>query len=160
MPIWISTLVDRVGTAKRPPVAAPLDGTSIRLPRSIWVCLGRGALGRCPRCARAKLFRRFLKPAAACPYCSQDWTYQRADDLPAYLAIIISGHLVAPLIITLVSQDALSTMAIAITIVSVTIVLATGLLQPSKGAVIGLQWWLGLHGFKKERLGASEMEAD
>jgi uncharacterized protein (DUF983 family) len=26
-----------------------------------------------------------------------------------------------------------------------------GLLQPAKGAVIAMQWWLGMHGFVRER---------
>jgi uncharacterized protein (DUF983 family) len=26
-----------------------------------------------------------------------------------------------------------------------------GMLQPAKGAIIALQWWFGMHGFKRER---------
>jgi hypothetical protein len=26
-----------------------------------------------------------------------------------------------------------------------------GLLQPAKGAIIAVQWWFGMHGFRKER---------
>jgi len=32
------------------------------------------------------------------------------------------------------------------------IALMLGILQPAKGGIIAAQWWLGLVGFKKERL--------
>src|SRR3546814_6807270 len=43
-----------------------------------------GLKSRCPSCGEARLFARYLKPVDACPACGQDWTHQRADDLPAY----------------------------------------------------------------------------
>ena len=57
----------------------------------------RGFRGRCPRCGEGKLFRAFLKTADNCSACGLDFTPHRADDLPAYLVIIIVGHIVVPM---------------------------------------------------------------
>src|SRR3546814_6592191 len=80
--------------------------------------MARGARGRCPRCNDAKLFHRFLKPVATCPRCRQDWTHQQADDFPAYVSILLNGHIMAPIIIALVQETALSLAALAAIIVS------------------------------------------
>src|SRR4030088_136995 len=67
--------------------------------RDLWTALKRGLRGRCPRCGQGKLFRAFLKVADHCEVCGQDFTHHRADDLPAYLVIIIVGHIVVPVVL-------------------------------------------------------------
>src|SRR5437899_10541218 len=64
--------------------------------RDLWSSLKRGFRGRCPRCGEGKLFRAFLKVDNRCSVCGLDFTPHRADDLPAYLVIIIVGHIVVP----------------------------------------------------------------
>ena len=51
---------------------------------------------RCPNCGRGHLFGRFLKVADHCEACGEDFTPQRADDFPAYLVIVVVGHIVVP----------------------------------------------------------------
>ena len=123
----------------------------ISLPKTLPSALGRGALCRCPRCGDGRLFRKWLKPVDRCSVCGLDITGQRADDLPAYIGIFVTGHLLAPVIITLVVSYSLSPMALLAIIIPLALVMLIALLQPSKGAVIGLQWWNGMHGFKRER---------
>ena len=123
----------------------------ISLPRTLPSALWRGALCRCPRCGDGRLFRKWLKPVDRCSVCDLDITGQRADDLPAYIGIFVTGHLLAPVIITLVVSYSLSPMALLAIIIPLALVMLIALLQPSKGAVIGLQWWNGMHGFKRER---------
>jgi uncharacterized protein (DUF983 family) len=137
-------------------IGTPLKSPA--LPSSGLEAMARGARGRCPRCKEAKLFLRFLKPAACCPRCGQDWSHQQADDFPAYVSILITGHLMAPLIIALVRDAGLSVTALVAILVPLAMVLMIGLLQPAKGAIIALQWWFGMHGFKKERPGAIDVE--
>jgi len=60
--------------------------------RNVWTALRRGLRCRCPRCGEGKLFRAFLKVDDHCSVCGQDFTPHRADDLPAYLVIVIVGH--------------------------------------------------------------------
>jgi len=113
--------------------------------------MSRGLRGRCPRCGEARLFRRFLKPVEHCARCDQDFTHQQADDFPAYVSIFLTGHLLAPLIIALVRGTNLSVPALLAIIMPLALILMIGLLQPAKGAIIAMQWWFGLHGFRKER---------
>ncbi len=124
---------------------------AVDLPAGFLQAALRGVAGRCPRCGEARLFYRWLKPLADCPNCGQDWSHQRADDFPAYITIIVTGHLLAPLIIYLVLEFELGVAALLAVIMSLSVAMMLGMLQPTKGAVIAAQWWHGLHGFRKER---------
>ena len=118
---------------------APLPAT---LPSSYWQAAKRGMLGRCPRCGEARLFRKWLKPVDRCAACGQDWTHARADDIPAYVAILLVGHILAPVIIYLPGEAGLSAWASAAILLPLATAMILGGLQPIKGAVIALQWWL------------------
>ena len=69
--------------------------------RDVWTAMKRGFCSRCPRCGQGKLFRAFLKVADHCSACGLDFTPHRADNLPAYLVIIIVGHIVVPLALSI-----------------------------------------------------------
>ena len=84
---------------------------------------------------------------------------QRADDVPAYIALFVTGHLLAPVLIFLVAELALGAIAIVAIIIPLAVVMLVALLQPSKGAVIGMQWWNGMHGFRKERRPEADEDA-
>lgn len=115
--------------------------------RDIWGSLKRGFCGRCPRCGQGKLFRAFLKADATCSECGLDFTAHRADDLPAYLVIVIVGHIVVPTAL-LVETNFAPPVALQLAIyLPLTLIASLSLLQPVKGAVIGLQWALHMHGF-------------
>ena len=121
------------------------------LPASFWQALLRGMRCTCPRCGEASLFRKWLKPLDSCPNCGVDWSPQRADDFPAYIAILVTGHVLAPIIIMLSLDFSMGPLAMVSIIVPLALVMMLGMLQPSKGAVIAAQWWYGLHGFRRER---------
>jgi uncharacterized protein (DUF983 family) len=115
--------------------------------RDVWAAMKRGFRGRCPRCGEGKLFRAFLKTADACSHCGQDFTPHRADDLPAYLVIVIVGHLVVPLAL-IIETNYSPPVALQLAIyLPLTFVASLALLQPVKGTVVGLQWALRMHGF-------------
>lgn len=119
-------------------------------PRTAWEAIRRGLANRCPRCGETKLMPRFLKPASHCHSCGLDLTPQRADDFPAYIAMIVTGHLMAPVVIWM-AMAGWGTTLMASTLVPGAMAMMLGLLQPSKGAVIAVQWWNGMHGFRQER---------
>jgi uncharacterized protein (DUF983 family) len=126
------------------------------LPHSLSAALLRGVRSKCPRCGEAKLFGKFLKPIAVCPHCRQDWTHHRADDMPPYISILITGHVLVPVIIYFGAVAEISMwQALAICLV-LAAGMMIGLLQPAKGAVIALQWWHGMHGFAP----AGKLEAE
>jgi uncharacterized protein (DUF983 family) len=129
----------------------PTEIAPVTLPHSYPEAAMRGMRGRCPRCGEARLFRKWLKPVDRCPACGQDWSLQRADDFPPYVSILLTGHLMAPLIILLALEFDLSAPASLAIVLPIAIVVMLGVLQPAKGAIIALQWWLGLVGFRKER---------
>src|SRR4051794_11350608 len=115
--------------------------------RDLWTALKRGLRGRCPRCGEGKLFRAFLKVDNNCSSCGLDFTPHRADDLPAYLVIVIVGHIVVPLAL-MIETNYSPPVALQLAIyLPVTFVASLALLQPVKGAVVGLQWALRMHGF-------------
>src|SRR5437868_5253961 len=59
----------------------------------------RGLKGRCPACGEGKLFWRYLKVSDHCPKCRHELVRYPADDGPAYLTILLMGHLIiAPLL--------------------------------------------------------------
>jgi uncharacterized protein (DUF983 family) len=118
--------------------------------RPLWPAMKRGFFGRCPNCGEGKLFRAFTKPVDTCDFCHEDLSHSRADDLPAYLVIVIVGHLVVGGFMAMEASIEMSTLAYLAIWIPVTLILAIGLLQPVKGAVIGLQWALYMHGFGGE----------
>ena len=109
--------------------------------------LMRGWRRRCPNCGAGPLLSGYLSVRDACPLCGEDFHHQRADDGPAYLTILIVGHLLAPILMfvwTNFRPDAL-TMAVGFTIF--TVALSLYLLPRLKGALVALQWAKRMHGF-------------
>ena len=122
--------------------------------------MGRGFRGRCPACGEGRLFGGFLKVAERCASCGTDFHHHRADDLPPYLVIFVVGHLIGYAILTAETRfdDVPLWFHLALW-PALTLVLCLALLQPVKGAVVGLQYALGMHGFGAARQGAAEGES-
>jgi uncharacterized protein (DUF983 family) len=112
------------------------DPTERNLPRA----LRRGLAGCCPACGEARLFGRFLKPVPACPACGQDWTAKTADDFPAYLVVLLLGHVMVPVVIEANRHFTLSAGFQMLFWPLISALLALLLIQPMKGFVIGLLW--------------------
>jgi uncharacterized protein (DUF983 family) len=115
--------------------------------RDVWTAMKRGFRGRCPRCGEGKLFCAFLKVANNCSACGLDFTPHRADDLPAYLVIVIVGHILVPIILWIETDYAPPVWLQLSIYLPVTLIASLALLQPVKGTVVGLQWALRMHGF-------------
>ncbi len=115
--------------------------------RRVAVSLLRGALHRCPACGRGSLFRAYLKVADACPACGEDLSHQRADDAPPYVTILVIGHLVLAAVVGIDIAYAWPLWLHAVVWFPVTVGLCLAFLPSAKGALIGLQWALRMHGF-------------
>lgn len=115
--------------------------------RDVAKAMKRGMFCRCPNCGEGKLFRAFLKPVDNCAVCNEDYTHQRADDLPAYLTIVIVGHIVIGGFMMTDLVWTLSDWTHIALWMPLTLALTFGMIQPIKGAVIGLQWAARMHGF-------------
>ena len=109
--------------------------------------LMRGWRRKCPRCGSGPLLKGYLKVRDKCAVCGQDLHHHRADDGPAYLTILIVGHLMAPLLHVTFTQFRPEPLVLA-TIFSVwTVALSLYLLPRIKGAIVGFQWARRMHGF-------------
>lgn len=118
--------------------------------RDVWTALKRGFRCRCPRCGQGRLFRSFLKVDDRCPACGLDLTPHRADDLPAYLVIVIVGHIMVPLVLMIETNYSPPVALQLATYLPLTLIASLLLLQPVKGAVVGIQWALRMHGFDEQ----------
>jgi uncharacterized protein (DUF983 family) len=115
--------------------------------RPMWPALRRGWARRCPSCGSGPLLRGYLKVRENCPVCGEDLHHQRADDGPAYLTILIVGHLLAPMLMVVFVKYRPEPITL-MTIFSVgTVALSLYLLPRLKGAMIGMQWAKRMHGF-------------
>jgi uncharacterized protein (DUF983 family) len=121
--------------------------------RDVWTAMKRGFRSRCPRCGEGKLFRAFLKVDDHCSACGLDYTPHRADDLPAYLVIVIVGHIVVPMALSIETNFAPPVWLQLSIYLPLTLILSLLLLQPVKGAVVGFQWALRMHGFDENTPG-------
>jgi len=116
-------------------------------PRPVGTALPRALACRCPACGNAPLFRAFLKPVDHCAACGQDWSHHQADDFPAYIVILVLGHLLVPMVISINLAWSPPVVTQMILWPSLTAILALLMIQPVKGAVIAWQWAHRMHGF-------------
>lgn len=115
--------------------------------RPLFGALRRGWRKRCPRCAKGRLFNGYLKTHDNCSVCDLGLHHHRADDAPPYFTIMIVGHIVIGGMLwleTAIHPAAWIHMAIWLPL---TILLTLLLLPMVKGALIGWQWALRMHGF-------------
>jgi uncharacterized protein (DUF983 family) len=121
-------------------------------PEGLLRAMGRGFIGRCPACGEGHLFRKFLKVTDHCESCGEAMHHQRADDLPAYLVIVLVGHIIVPMVLAVETAYAPSYLVHLMLWLPLTLGMTLGLLQPTKGSIVGLQWETGMHGFQAARL--------
>ena len=115
--------------------------------RPLRPALVNGLRKRCPNCGTGPLLVSYLKVADTCLVCGEALHHQRADDGPAYLTILIVGHLMAPLILWAFVHFRPDPL-ILFSVFSVgTVGLSLYLLPRLKGAIVGLQWAKRMHGF-------------
>ncbi len=118
--------------------------------RPVSPALWRGFKCKCPNCGEGKLFGKFLKVVPECSVCEQNFEGQRADDLPPYITITIVGHIIVGLNLT-IERSSDWPIWIHMTLWPIlTIIMTLLLIQPVKGATIGYQWALRLHGFDEK----------
>lgn len=115
--------------------------------RPLGPALRRGWRCRCPSCGAGPMLRNYLKVRDTCPVCGEELFHQRADDGPAYLTILIVGHILAPLMLFLYSRFRPEPLVLASILIIVTVALSLYLLPRLKGMMIALQWAKRMHGF-------------
>lgn len=107
----------------------------------------RGARRRCPACGEGALFDSYLHVRSECPVCREPLYHHRADDGPAYLAILIVGHIMAPLMLWVFVTFRPEPMVMFTFFTVGCVALCLYLLPRLKGMVVGIQWAKRMHGF-------------
>ena len=115
--------------------------------RPIWPAMLRGLRCRCPNCGKGALLRGYLTVRDACPACGEDLHHHRADDGPAYLTILIVGHVMAPLLLIVFTVWRPSPLSLALLFSTFCVALSGFLLPRLKGMIVAIQWSRRMHGF-------------
>lgn len=115
--------------------------------RSAWNAMWRGFRIKCPNCGEGRLLRNYLKAEPTCGHCGEDLSHQRADDAPPYFTIMIVGHIVVPIMVSVALATSWPAYLHFAIWLPLTLVMCLALLPPIKGTIIGLQWALYMHGF-------------
>lgn len=115
--------------------------------RDVWRSMWRGFLQKCPSCGKGSLFHRYLKVSPECLACGEELHHQRADDAPAYFTIVIVGHVIVGGVLAAEKAFKPSTLTHLALWLPLTLASTLWLLPRVKGALVGLQWALRMHGF-------------
>jgi uncharacterized protein (DUF983 family) len=107
----------------------------------------RGWRRKCPNCGAGPLMRSYLQVRQTCAVCGEELHHHRADDGPAYLTILIVGHLMAPAILFAFVELRPDPLILAAAFAVGCVALSLFLLPRLKGAIVGLQWAKRMHGF-------------
>jgi len=119
--------------------------------RNLVSAMLRGTAGHCPACGTGAMFDRYLKVADSCATCREDLHHQRADDAPPYFTIFIVGHLIVGGVLSVEMALHPEPWIQAAIWLPLTLVLSLWMLPRVKGALVGLQWALRMHGFGDAR---------
>ncbi len=115
--------------------------------RPVLRSIGRGLLCKCPACGKGSAFNGYLKIRDSCLSCHEELSHHRADDFPPYLTIFIVGHIIVGSMLLVERSTDISTGVHLAVWIPLTIILSLALLRPLKGAVVGMQWAIRMHGF-------------
>lgn len=107
----------------------------------------KGWKRRCPNCGTGPMLNGFLKVRDTCTVCDEPLHHHRADDGPAYLTILIVGHLMAPLILIVFTTYRPAPIILATTFTVGCVALSLYLLPRLKGMIVAIQWAKRMHGF-------------
>ena len=115
--------------------------------RELTPALLKGLRQRCPKCGDGHLLHSYLKVVDQCSECGEDYTHQRADDGPAYLTILVVGHVVIFFLTTMWEYMRPSPLFLAVSMCAVATVVALLVLPRFKGMIVAWQWAKRMHGF-------------
>ena len=114
-----------------------------------WPVVIRGASGRCPNCGQGRLFQSYLKQVEQCTNCDEEFGHIRAEDGPAWLTILIVGHILAPFLLIVLPQVTWPDWEIMAVIMTLMMVLTFAILPRAKGVFIAMIWRSGCIGGEK-----------
>lgn len=115
--------------------------------RPLAKALRRGWRRKCPACGGGPLMSGYLTVRETCMACGEELYHHRADDGPAWATIIISGHLLSPLLLIVFVAWRPEGWVMAVGFSVAFSALALFLLPRVKGIFVAIQWAKKMHGF-------------
>jgi len=109
------------------------------VPPTTMTAMMRGFRERCPRCGKGRIFKSLLKLTENCSECGEKLGDIRADDLPAYLTVLVVGHIVVPPLLLFGNSDISTSVQLGVAVPAALLMIAY-LLPRFKGAAAGLIW--------------------
>ena len=106
----------------------------------------RGLKRRCANCGEGAILSGYLKAVPECGHCGEDFRHVRADDGPAWITILVLGHVIVPLMIYFGREDSIPVWQAAMVLSFVTLVGVYFILPRAKGMFIALIWATGATG--------------
>ena len=106
----------------------------------------RGWRRRCPNCGSGPMLRGYLTVRESCPVCHEALHHHRADDGPAYLTILLVGHIMAPLLHMVFTNFRPEPLVLASIFSVGCVALSLYLLPRLKGVIVAIQWAKRMHG--------------
>ena len=110
--------------------------------RSIPAVLLSGLLKKCPQCGKGNLYSKYLKFYSHCPICGEEFHSYRTDDFGPWLSIIISGHIIVPLVLSMEQNFKIDLWIQALIWIPITTVVVLFLLPISKSICLSILWRL------------------
>ena len=110
--------------------------------RSIPAVLVTGLLKKCPNCGKGNLYSKYLKFYSHCPICGEEFHSYRTDDFGPWLSIIISGHIIVPLVLSMEQNFKIDLWIQALIWIPITIAVVLFLLPISKSICLSILWRL------------------
>lgn len=107
----------------------------------------RGWARKCPNCGTGPVMRGYLTVRDTCEVCGEELHHHRADDGPAWVTIIVCGHILAPLMLAVFEWLRPDPLVLGVGFAVAFVALALYMLPRVKGAIVGYQWATRMHGF-------------
>ncbi len=108
--------------------------------QSLWSATIKGLSGSCPRCGRGKLFSGLLGVAPKCDKCGLDFKFSDTGDGPAVFVTLIAGLAVLGAALWTELRYEPPFWVHLVIFLPLTLIVCVGLLRPTKGLLIALQY--------------------
>ena len=123
------------------------DATTIDTARPLGPAVWNGLRLKCPNCGEGKLLSGYTKVAHDCTTCGQPFHHQKADDGPAYMTILIVGHIMGIALHVLMLEFGITDAWLLPVLIAAALGLSAYLLPRMKGLLVAFQWAKRMHGF-------------
>ncbi len=100
-----------------------------------------GVTGSCPRCGKGKMFQGLLRVAPKCEVCGLDFSFTDTGDGPAIFVMMIAGFLILGVATYVENVYEPPYWVHALIFLPFSAIVCIGLLRPTKGLLIALQYY-------------------